>query len=170
MKKRIAVVGAGPAGLTAGYQLAKNGCIVHIYEASESVGGMAKTISLWGQLVDIGPHRFFSSDPRVNNLWLELVGQDYTMVKRLTRIYYNKTFFNYPLKPFNALIGLGLIKSTLCIISYLFIKIKPPKETSTFESWVISRFGVRLFKIFFKSYSEKLWGIPCKELDSDFAS
>ena len=170
MKKRVAIVGAGPAGLTAAYQLVKAGIAVDVYEAGASVGGMAKTFSLWGQLVDLGPHRFFSSDPRVNRLWLELIGRDYSMVKRLTRIYYKKIFFDYPLKPFNVLSGLGIFESLRCILSFFFSKLAPSKETSTFENWVISRFGKRLFSIFFKSYSEKLWGISCKELDSDFAA
>lgn len=169
MKKKVAIVGAGPAGLTAAYQLAKEGVAVDVYEAEASVGGMAKTIPLWGQLVDLGPHRFFSSDPRVNRLWLELVGRDYSMVNRLTRIYYKRTFFDYPLKPFNALRGLGIFESFRCIASYLFTKASPPKETTSFQGWVTSRFGTRLFEIFFKSYSEKLWGIPCDQLDSDFA-
>ena len=168
--KKVAVIGAGPAGLTAAYELAKAGVFVRVYEAGSSVGGMAKTISLWGQLVDLGPHRFFSSDPRVNRLWLELVRYDYKMVNRLTRIYYKETFFDYPLKPFNALRGLGLFESTRCVISYLLAKIAPPSEKITFEGWITSRFGSRLYCIFFKSYSEKLWGISCKNLDSDFAA
>ena len=169
MKKKVAIVGAGPAGLTAAYQLAKGGVEVDVYEAGPSVGGMAKTFLLWGQLVDLGPHRFFSSDPRVNRLWLEVVGHDYSMVKRLTRIYYKKIFFDYPLKPINVLQGLGMLESFRCVLSFFFSKIAPSKETATFENWVISKFGKRLFGIFFKSYSEKLWGISCKELDSDFA-
>lgn len=168
--EKIAVIGAGPAGLTAAYQLVKAGFRVDIFEAGQSVGGMAKTISLWGQLVDLGPHRFFSSDPRVNRLWLELIGRDYRMVNRLTRIYYKKRFFDYPLKPFNALRGLGVFESFRCVASYLFAKLAPPKETINFEDWVTSRFGARLFQIFFKSYSEKLWGISCKKLDADFAA
>ena len=169
MKKKVAIVGAGPAGLTAAYQLVKKGVDVDVYEAGSSVGGMAKTFPLWGQLVDLGPHRFFSSDPRVNSLWLELVDRDYSMVKRLTRIYYKKVFFDYPLKPINVLRGLGIFESFRCVLSFFFSKISLSKETATFESWVINRFGKRLFGIFFKSYSEKLWGISCKELDSDFA-
>ncbi len=170
MIKRVAIVGAGPAGLTAAYQLVKAGVAVDVYEAGPSVGGMAKTFPLWGQLVDLGPHRFFSSDPRVNRLWLELVGRDYSMVKRLTRIYYKKIFFDYPLKPFNVLRGLGIFESFRCVFSYFFAKNIFMQKTATFENWVISRFGKRLFEIFFKSYSEKLWGISCKELDSDFAA
>jgi len=170
VKKRVAIVGAGPAGLTAAYQLVKAGVAVDVYEAGSLVGGMAKTFPLWGQLVDLGPHRFFSSDPRVNRLWLELVERDYSMVKRLTRIYYKKIFFDYPLKPFNVLRGLGIFESFRCVLSFFFSKIALSKETATFENWVIRRFGKRLFEIFFKSYSEKLWGISCKELDSEFAA
>jgi protoporphyrinogen oxidase len=170
MTKKIAVVGAGPAGLTAAYQLAKADDVeVDVFEAGDSVGGMAKTISLWGQRVDLGPHRFFSSDPRVNRLWLELVEEEYLMVGRLTRIYYQEKFFDYPLSPFNALLGLGVVESIRCGVSFVIGKMFPPKDTGTFEGWVKSRFGARLFGIFFKSYSEKLWGISCKELDSEFA-
>lgn len=169
-KKQVAIVGAGPAGLTAAYQLSKSEIFVVIYEAESSVGGMAKTISLWGQLVDLGPHRFFSNDHRVNRLWLELVGRDYTMIDRLTRIYYKNKFFDYPLKAFNVLGGLGIFESFRCVASYFFSRLFPPKETSNFEDWVTSRFGARLFSIFFKTYSEKLWGISCKKIHSDFAA
>ena len=168
--KKIAIIGAGPAGLTAAYQLAKEGVSVELFEASDAVGGMAKSFPLWGQLVDLGPHRFFSSDPRVNQLWLEIIGKNYSMVSRLTRIYYKKTFFDYPLKAMNALFGLGIIQSTICVLSYIHAKVFPIKDESTFEAWVTNRFGKRLFTIFFKSYSEKLWGISCKELDADFAA
>lgn len=170
MNKKYAVIGAGPAGLTAAYELTKAGIKVDVYEADKSVGGMAKTIKLWDQLVDLGPHRFFSSDARVNALWLELAGSDYVMIKRLTRIFYKETFFDYPLKPFNALNGLGIFESFFCLVSYISSKIFPPKDTSKFDGWVIKRFGKRLFDIFFKTYSEKLWGIKCNELDSDFAA
>lgn len=170
MNKKVAIIGAGPAGLTSAYVLAKSGIEVDLFESSESVGGMAKTINLWGQLVDLGPHRFFSSDPRVNKLWLEVIGHDYSMVSRLTRIYYKNTFFDYPLKAFNALFGLGIFQSIACVLSYLRIKIFPLRNESTFDTWVTNRFGEKLYKIFFKSYSEKLWGIPCHELDADFAA
>ncbi|MCI0642252.1 MAG: FAD-dependent oxidoreductase [Gemmataceae bacterium] len=168
---RVAVIGAGPAGITAAYQLAKQGVAVEVYEASEHVGGLSRTFELWGQKVDLGPHRFFSQDPRVNELWLEVVGQDYEMVDRLTRIYYRRRFFDYPLRPGNALWNMGFLTATRCLASYFKEKIRPSyRETDTFESWVVGRFGRRLFEMFFKSYSEKLWGIPCHELDADFAA
>ena len=166
----VAIIGAGPAGLTAAYQLALKGFKVTIFEAGTSVGGMARSIPLWGQLVDLGPHRFFSSDPRVNGIWLDVVGNRYSMVNRLTRIYYRRKFFDYPLKPFNALSGLGVVEAAICVFSYLGAKMFPAASEETFEDWVTNRFGRRLFEIFFKSYSEKLWGISCRELDAEFAA
>src|SRR3954467_2152481 len=115
---KVAVIGAGPAGMTAGYELAKKIKDVDVYEAGSAVGGMAKTIDLWNQKVDIGPHRFFSNDTRVNELWLEVVGKDYEMVDRLTRIYYNKKFFHYPIKAINALTNMGIFRAASCMIYY----------------------------------------------------
>lgn len=169
-KKKIAIIGAGPAGITAGYELAKKGHEVEVFEASPAVGGLSKTIELWNQRVDLGPHRFFSNDTKVNKVWLEVVGKDYKMVDRLTRIYYKKKFYYYPLKPFDALKKLGLGTAFICVMSYLKERIIPVKKDGSFETWVIGRFGYRLFSIFFKTYSEKLWGINCKELDEDFAA
>ena len=168
---KICVIGAGPAGLTAAYQLAKQGAEVEVYEASDQVAGMARSFRLWDQTVDLGPHRFFSSDPRVNQFWLDLAGSDYAMVERLTRIYYRGRFFQYPLEPVNAVRNLGLVHSTACMTGYLREKFRPSSlEDHTFESWVVRRFGRRLFETFFKSYSEKLWGISCQDLDADFAA
>jgi protoporphyrinogen oxidase len=170
MNERVGVIGAGPAGMTAAYVLARDGVPVDVYEASDQVGGMARSIDLWNQRVDIGPHRFFSNDRRVNTLWLEIVGRDYRMVDRLTRIYYGSKFYYYPLKPLNALKNLGLFQATLCMLSFAKEKVRPTPADGTFSSWVTQRFGRRLFEIFFKTYSEKLWGITCDELDSDFAA
>lgn len=169
-KKKIAVIGAGPAGITAAYQLTKAGFEVHVYESSDRVGGLSKTIELWNQKVDLGPHRFFSNDSKVNKVWLEVVGKDYKMVDRLTRIYYKKKFYFYPLKPFDALFKLGIGTAFICVMSYFKQRIAPTKQDGSFETWVIGRFGYRLYSIFFKTYSEKLWGISCKELDEDFAA
>ncbi len=169
--KKIAVIGAGPAGATAAYLLTKKGFSPDVYEAAPEPGGMAKSIQLWGQTVDIGPHRFFSSDPRVNKIWLEVVGKDYKIVNRLTRIYYKGKLYHYPIKAFDALSKLGVLEAARCIISYGVEKFKPEDNTPpSFEKWVTRRFGKRLFEIFFKTYSEKLWGISCTELDEDFAA
>ncbi|MGZ5134589.1 MAG: FAD-dependent oxidoreductase, partial [Flavitalea sp.] len=169
-KRSIAVIGAGPAGLTAAYCLVKKGFDVDVYEADSQVGGMCKTIELWGCKVDIGPHRFFSSDRQVNELWLEVAGKDYEMISRLTRIYYKSRFFLYPLKPLNAFVNLGPIETIRCLLSYSKQILRPTPVKNDFESWVTSRYGKRLFSIFFKNYSEKLWGLPCTNLDSDFAT
>ena len=169
---RVGVIGAGPAGLTAAYQLAK-AAQVDVFEASDAVGGLARSLRLWDQTVDLGPHRFFSSDARVNRFWLEIVGRDYKIVERLTRIYYRGRFFDYPLAAGNVLANLGPLESARCVLSYLRQKVLPsphPAHQQSFESWVVARFGRRLFEIFFKSYSEKLWGIPCTQLDADFAA
>lgn len=167
---KVAVIGAGPAGLTAAYQLAKAGIEVDVFEASNHVGGMSRSFRLWDQTVDLGPHRFFSADARVNRLWLEVVERDYTMVDRLTRIYYDKRFLNYPLDAANALKNLGPFEAARCVLSYLKQRFRPDEDHQTFESWVVRKFGRRLFEMFFQSYSEKLWGISCQDLDEDFAA
>ena len=171
---KIAVIGAGPAGMTAAYeiskQLGKQVSALDVFEKSDRVGGLSRSIDLWDQRVDLGPHRFFSHDTKINTLWLEVVRDRYNIVNRQTRIYYKKRFFDYPIRAFNALIGLGIFEAVRCFFSYLSERMLPTRDTSTFEGWVISRFGKRLYSIFFKTYSEKLWGISCTELDSDFAA
>lgn len=168
--KKVAIIGAGPAGITCAYQLVKQGVKAEVFESSAQVGGLAKTIELWGQRVDLGPHRFYSDDTRVNKLWLEVAGGDYKMVKRLTRIYYNGNFYCYPIKALDVLPKLGLYNSLLCFLSYLKAKIWSNSQPQTFEAWVTNKFGRRLYEMFFKTYSEKLWGIKCDELDADFAA
>ncbi len=167
---KVVVIGAGPAGITAAYELVKNGIEVEVFEAGPSPGGMARTIQLWNQRVDLGPHRFFSKDRRVNELWLEVVGSDYQIIDRLTRILYQRKFYDYPLSPLNAFKNIGLRESIICLSYYLKEVVSPTKQNGSFEAWVTHRFGKRLFEIFFEPYSEKLWGISCSELDSDFAS
>ena len=170
---RVAVIGAGPAGMTTALQLSRGGAEVDVYEAGPSVGGMARSLDLWGQRVDLGPHRFFSTDDRVNRLWLDVVGRDHAMVERLTRIYYGGQFYRYPLKPLNAFWNMGPAEATLCLASYVKERLRPSysaNDNTSFESWVVGRFGRRLFDRFFRSYSEKLWDIPCGELSADFAA
>ncbi len=171
---KVAVIGGGPAGMTAAYQISKHlgkGVdSLDVFEKGDRVGGLSKSLDLWGQRVDLGPHRFFSQDTRINSLWLEVVEDRYDIVDRQTRIYYNRKFFDYPIRAFNALAGLGIFEAARCLFSYMMERFFPARDTSTFEGWVTSRFGKRLYTIFFKTYSEKLWGIPCTELDSDFAA
>ena len=167
---RTVVIGAGPAGLTAAYQLSKETPEVVVFEADSCVGGLARSLHLWGQTVDLGPHRFFSRDRRVNELWLEVVGRDYAMVNRQTRILYEGKRFKYPLESLDALIKLGPVEALKCLGSYVGELASPSQQDGSFETWVRSRFGKRLFELFFKTYSEKLWGIPCNDLDADFAA
>lgn len=170
---RVAVIGAGPAGLTAALQLCRGGADVTVLEASEHVGGLARSLDLWNQRVDLGPHRFFSTDRLVNEFWLDVVGDDYAMVERLTRVYHNGRFFHYPLRPLDALRNMGPVNAALSVGSYLKQLLRPTRDASdpaSFEDWIVSRFGRQLFEMFFKSYSEKLWGIPCGQISADFAA
>ena len=167
---KVVIIGAGPAGLACAYELSKNGVQVEVYEASSKVGGMSRTIDLWGQKVDLGPHRFFSKNPALNNFFKELIKEDYVLINRLTRIFYKKRFFFYPLKIFNVLGNLNLLTVIRILWDYLVQKVSPRKESISFEDWVVSRFGTKLFSIFFKNYSEKLWGIPCANIDAEWAA
>jgi protoporphyrinogen oxidase len=143
---------------------------VEVYEASEYVGGMSRSFDLWGQRVDIGPHRFFSKDKLINGFFSEILEDEFTVVNRLTRIHYNNRFFSYPLKVGNVLRNLKPFTIVSVLWSYFKQKIKPIKNPLTFEDWVTNKFGKKLFEMFFKSYSEKLWGIPCSEIDADWAA
>jgi protoporphyrinogen oxidase len=167
---KVGIIGAGPAGITAAYLLSKRNIQVDVFESAPQSGGLSRTITLWGQKADLGPHRFFSTDKRVNDLWFEVAGKDYGKVTRTTRIYYDGKFYYYPLRAWNVLVNLGPYESLNCFISYLKEKIIPTSTADgSFETWVQKRFGRRLFEIFFKSYTEKLWGIKCSDLDADFA-
>ena len=170
---RVAVIGAGPAGITAANRLALRGADVEVFEALDRVGGLSRTLSLWGQRVDLGPHRFFTRNERVKRLWLDAAGDDARQVDRTTRIFHSGRFFAYPLRPVNVLRQLGILESGLSMASYAGERLRRASslpDRDTFESWITRRFGRRLYRTFFKNYSEKLWGIPCSELSADFAA
>jgi protoporphyrinogen oxidase len=168
---RTLVVGGGPAGLTAAYQLAKRGAAVTVFESTDALGGISQTVERDGWRFDIGGHRFFTKVTPVEELWHEILpDEDFLLRPRMSRIHYRGKLFDYPLRAMNALRGLGLIEATRCIGSYGLAQLFPPKDQSTFEGWVSSRFGKRLYSIFFKTYTEKLWGIPATALRADFAA
>lgn len=166
----VIVIGAGPAGLTAAWQLAQAGRKVLVLEQNEIVGGIARTESYRGYYFDIGGHRFFSKLPEIQALWHEWLGKDFLLRPRLSRIYYGGKFFNYPLRAFNALFGLGIWQSVMVVASYIWARLFPQKVEDNFEQWVSNRFGRRLFRIFFKTYTEKVWGIPCTEIRAEWAA
>ena len=166
----IAVVGGGPAGLTAALELAQLGESALVFEKDSVVGGISRTASHEGFRFDIGGHRFFTKIAEVDRLWHELLGDDFIERPRLSRIYYNGKFFDYPLKPLDALRKLGPIEAVRIVLSYARVRLFPRREERSFEDWVTNRFGKRLFEIFFKSYTEKVWGIPCDEISADWAA
>jgi len=166
----VVIVGAGPAGLTAAYLLSKDGVRTTVLEASDTVGGISQTAQYKGFRFDIGGHRFFTKIGPVQELWDEILGDEFISVPRLSRIYYGGKFFDYPLKAGNALRGLGLVNAVLILFSWMKWRYKPYPVEETFEQWVTNRFGKRLFEIFFKTYTEKVWGIPCSEIRAEWAA
>lgn len=171
--KTVAVLGAGPAGLTAAYELLRNGNAAFrpiVYEMGDRVGGISRTEVVNGYRFDIGGHRFFTKVPEVEQLWDEVLGEDFITVPRLSRIFYRGRFFQYPLKISNALYNLGAIESLRVMLSYLRWQLFPSKREATFEEWVVNRFGRRLYTHFFETYTEKVWGIPASEIRADWAA
>jgi protoporphyrinogen oxidase len=167
---RTVVVGAGPAGLTAAYLLTKMGHAVTVLEADDMVGGISRTAQYKGFRFDIGGHRFFTKIAPVQELWEEILGPEFISVPRLSRIHYSGRYFDYPLKAMNALRGLGLVNAVRIVASYLRARIWPSPVEENFEQWVCNRFGRRLYEIFFKTYTEKVWGIPCTEIRAEWAA
>ena len=167
----VVIVGAGPAGLTAAYMLAKAGRTATVLEADSVVGGISRSAERDGWRFDIGGHRFFTKVREVEELWHEILpDEDFLLRPRMSRIYYDGKFYDYPLKAMNALSNLGIIEAVRCVLSYLWARVHPPKDQSNFEGWVSSRFGHRLYRHFFKTYTEKVWGVPATELQADWAA
>jgi len=164
------ILGAGPAGLAAALKLSENKQRVLILEKENEIGGLSKTTSFKNFLFDFGPHRFFTKSKEVENFWKESLGKNFIFVKRLTRIYYRNKFFYYPIKIFNVIRNLGITESILIVLSLLKSKLFPCKSEDTVEEWVSNRFGKKLYEMFFKTYNEKLWGIPCDKMTSEFTA
>ncbi len=171
-KSPVVVIGGGPAGLTAAYELQKHGRKHRpiVFEASDQVGGISRTETNNGYRFDIGGHRFFTKVKEVERMWHEVLGDDFITVPRLSRIYYRDKFFDYPLKLINALTSIGPYEAFRIIISYMKWQLRPYKDEQSFEEWVINRFGGRLYMHFFRSYTEKVWGISGKEIRADWAA
>jgi len=169
----LVIIGAGPAGLTAAYELSESNKKVIVLEKKIQVGGLAETKVFGEYRYDIGPHRFFTKNKEVYELFLEILDKDSVEVNRKTRILFKNSYFDYPLTPLNALFGLGVIESIITGVSYTFARIKSYLNISkinNFEDWVIDKFGRKLFNNFFKNYTEKVWGIDCKEIGADWAA
>jgi protoporphyrinogen oxidase len=168
--RTVVVIGGGPAGLTAGYELTKFDLRPVVLEAQPIVGGLASTQTYKGFYFDMGGHRFFTKAEAVRKMWDEVLGGQFLLRPRLSRIYYNGKFFYYPLRPLNALRGLGVVQSLLVLLSYFWWQLFPSRQENTFAEWVTNRFGRRLFRTFFETYTEKVWGISCTELKAEWAA
>ncbi len=167
----VAIIGAGPAGLTAAYLLTKAGKSVTIIEKdTQYVGGISRTVEHEGYRFDIGGHRFFSKSQAVVDLWNEILPDDFIQRPRMSRIYYEGKFYSYPLRAFEALWNLGVWRSTLCMASFAKAQLFPVQKVKSFEDWTTNQFGQKLYSIFFKTYTEKVWGMPCNEMSADWAA
>ena len=166
------IVGAGPAGLTAGYLLTKEnaGSVLILEESSTYVGGISRTERHDGYFFDIGGHRFFSKSQEVEDLWREILPDDFIERPRTSRIFYRNKLYSYPLRAFEALSNLGLFESALCVLSYAKAQVFPTRSPKSFHEWVANQFGERLFRIFFKTYTEKVWGMSCDDISADWAA
>jgi protoporphyrinogen oxidase len=165
------IAGGGPAGLTAAYELTKHGHSCVVLEADPNlVGGISRTDQYKGYRFDIGGHRFFSKNDEINRIWREVLGDELITRPRLSRIFYDRKLFDYPLKPANALLNLGLLRSIRCVASYVKARLRPIRPERSFEDWTVNRFGRLLFEIFFKTYTEKVWGMPSNTISADWAA
>lgn len=170
MNKKVIIIGAGPAGLTSGLILAKNGYSVQVYESDpEYVGGLSKTVRHKGFRIDIGGHRLYSKDSNVQKFWQDILKDNLLVRKRMSRIFYKKKFLKYPIKPLDILVNVNPVESVSFMISYLKARLTFRKKLHNFENWIIANFGEKLYQAFFKSYTEKVWGMDCTEISSDWA-
>jgi len=167
----VAIIGAGPAGLTAAYLLAKGGLRPEIWESDPTyVGGISRTVVYKGFRFDIGGHRFFSKSSEIESLWSEIMPTDMIVRERLSRIFYKKKYYRYPLEAAEVIDNLGKREALLCVGSYLKRKISPIKNVNNLEDWVTNQFGARLYRTFFKTYTEKVWGTSCRNISADWAA
>jgi len=167
----VVVIGAGPAGLTAAYALTEAGHTSTIFEADDIVGGISRTVERDGWRFDIGGHRFFTKVKPVDDLWFEILGADEFLSRsRMSRIFYRGKLYDYPLVPMNALRNLGPVESVRCVLSYAWARVKPPKNRRTLEGFIVARFGRRLYRHFFETYTRKVWGVSPSELSSDWGA
>jgi protoporphyrinogen oxidase len=167
----VVVIGAGPAGLTAAYELNRRGRRSTVLEADDVVGGISRTVVRDGWRFDIGGHRFFTKVPEVEALWHEILGpEDFLLRPRMSRIFSEGKFYDYPLRATNVLRNLGPVEATRCVLSYVWVRARPPKDQTSFEGWTAARFGWRLYRRFFKSYTEKVWGVPADQIHADWAA
>ncbi len=164
------IIGAGPAGMACAYTLGQAGRPVQIIERDDAPGGLCRTLDFNGYLFDIGGHRFLSKSEEVNALWHRVMASDMLRVRRLSRIYFHKRFFNYPLSFFNTCWNLGGWESLRCLASYVYAMMVRPGDDRTFEGWIINHFGRRLYEVFFKTYTEKVWAVVCKDISADWAT
>ena len=171
-ERQVVIIGGGPAGLTAAYELCKANVASVVLEKDMTVGGLSRTIHHQGYHFDIGGHRFFTKIKAVEDLWREVLPTegDFLRRKRLSRVYYNNKFFHYPLRLSSTLFNVGIGKGLMGSLSYLRARLFPIKNVKTFEQWVTNRFGRRFYRQFFKTYTEKVWGIPCEEITADWAA
>jgi len=166
----VTVIGAGPAGLAAAYELVNQGIKPLVIEAGADLGGIARTVTYQGCRFDIGGHRFFTKLSNINKLWRNMLGPDLRLVQRKSSILYNGRFFAYPLRTANTIQNLGIVESSRVLLSYLQAQLFPNPVEDTFDLWMSNRFGSRLFRIFFKAYTEKVWGLPCSAIQADWAA
>ena len=171
--KGIVIMGGGLTGLSSGYILAKSGLSVKVFESDSTVGGLSKTIVRKGFRFDLGGHRFFTKDRKIDDFVKDLMGDELISVPRKSKIYMRGKYFDYPLKPVNAFFGLGFATTTKIIFDYGTERcrrlIKEPSKISL-EDWVVSNFGRTMFDIYFKEYSEKVWGIDCSRISVDWVA